>query len=472
MAQNSTADGALDDQALRPSLTRGDLFALAAIFATVESGYHLAGLRFDASWLDWAWQFLDPAILRRDLIRGVFYLHSQPPAFNLFLGVVLKVAGSRATAVYHAVYLAFGFALQVGLFVLMRRVAVSRRISMIVTTFFAMSPATVALEHTLFYELPVAVLVVWAAVGVSRFADQPSYGRGFVLWMCLAALCLTRSLFHVTYFVAVMALVVCAEPGTRSLTLRSALLPFAAVLALYLKNAVVFGFFGASSWLGMSLARMTVAYAAPATIERLLETHQLSAAAAIEPFSPIWMYPLEYRSVPGFVTHFALTAQRKSSGAANFNQVGFLKVSRDYVADAIEVLRTEPSAYGAALAHAWHVYFWSGTDTRVAEGDLAPLRRWIVWWDACVYGRWSGGHVCLALLIGLPFAWFYAARRSRQHLVWAFVTLTIGYVAVVGNAMEVGENNRFRFATDALSVAALAAAGQAASRLRFRMGPV
>lgn len=52
---------------------------------------------------------------------------------------------------------------------------------------------------------------------------------------------------------------------------------------------------------------------------------------------------------------------------------------------------------------------------------------------------------------------------------WAFIGLTIGYVAVLGNATEVGENNRFRFATDALSCAALAAAGETAAR-RLRQG--
>ena len=67
-------------------------------------------------------------------------------------------------------------------------------------------------------------------------------------------------------------------------------------------------------------------------------------------------------------------------------------------------------------------------------------------------------------MTALSVAALWAVWRSHRHLAWAFIALTIGYVAVLGNATEVGENNRFRFATDALSVAALAAAGETATR--------
>jgi hypothetical protein len=465
-APSAPSDGLSQSTA---AIERGDLLALSVMFALVEGSYHWAGLRFDASWLDWAWQYLDPVLLRRDLLRSLFYLHTQPPIFNLFLGVSLKLTGRHAPAAFHALYGFCGLALDVGLFVLMRRLGVSRLLAFVATTLFAMSPATVAMEHVLFYELPVATLVVWAAVAASGLADRPSYRRALVFCILLATLCLTRALFHVVYFIAAIAVVMVAAPAARSMVLRAAIVPLATVLALYFKNALVFGFFGASSWLGMSLARMTLPYADASTVQRLVGARRLSPIAAIEPFSPIGSYPIEYRALPAFATHPALSLERKSNGHINYNHAAFLTVSREYLADAFTIVRSEPSAYCAAVASSWTYYFLSGTDNTLAEGIVAPIRRWIWWWDSIIYLRWPGTRIYLILLLGLPIAGAYAVSRSRRNCAWAFVALTIGFVAVVGNAMEVGENNRFRFITDALSVAAFAGVVQASARLVRRL---
>ncbi len=52
--------------------------------------YYCLGVRFDTIPLFYAWQFLDVNLLQNRLIESVFYLHSQPPLFNLFLGASSK----------------------------------------------------------------------------------------------------------------------------------------------------------------------------------------------------------------------------------------------------------------------------------------------------------------------------------------------------------------------------------------------
>ncbi len=52
---------------------------------------------------------------------------------------------------------------------------------------------------------------------------------------------------------------------------------------------------------------------------------------------------------------------------------------------------------------------------------------------------------------------------SREQRLWVlFLCFNIGYVAFVGNLLEVGENNRFRFTTDPMTVVLL---GLLAARL-------
>ena len=70
-------------------------------------------------------------------------------------------------------------------------------------------------------------------------------------------------------------------------------------------------------------------------------------------------------------------------------------------------------------------------------------------------------------MLGLPLVFLggVAAASGRgwagrgldrtQRLVVAFMCFNIAFVALVGNLLELGENNRFRFETDPLSLCLL-----------------
>ncbi len=74
---------------------------LAAVFLFVHAVYAVLGVSFDTGMLRMGWQLLDPGLLREDLLRGVYYLHGQPPAYNVFVGAVLKLAGEHHVAALH-----------------------------------------------------------------------------------------------------------------------------------------------------------------------------------------------------------------------------------------------------------------------------------------------------------------------------------------------------------------------------------
>src|SRR2546423_2703400 len=66
--------------------------ALAIVFVTSRGLCRLAGVRYDAGGIAGQrtfWQIADPQLLRSDLLRTTFYLHTQPPLFNLTVGAVL-----------------------------------------------------------------------------------------------------------------------------------------------------------------------------------------------------------------------------------------------------------------------------------------------------------------------------------------------------------------------------------------------
>lgn len=53
----------------------------------------------------YTWQVLDLKILQNDLIKSIFYLHSQPPLWNLFIGLMLKIFNGDTKFFYLFLYL-------------------------------------------------------------------------------------------------------------------------------------------------------------------------------------------------------------------------------------------------------------------------------------------------------------------------------------------------------------------------------
>src|SRR5207245_7531778 len=95
--------------------------ALAGGFVVSRLLYWSIGVRFDSSSLGWYWQYVDPVLLKYDLVRSLVYLHSQPPLFNLFLGLVLKLFPGHEATVFQLTFLALGLTLTLSMFFLMAR---------------------------------------------------------------------------------------------------------------------------------------------------------------------------------------------------------------------------------------------------------------------------------------------------------------------------------------------------------------
>ena len=452
------------DPGARPSdLSPATYIALVGAFLVAEVMYHACGIHFDATPLNSSWQFLDPLLLRTDLLRSVWYLHSQPPVFNLSLGIVLKLTGSHCESAFYLLYLSCGLALYIGLVILMRRLGVRLRLAVLAATLFLVSPSFVLYEHWLFYTFPVAMLLVMTVLALARLFDRPSPVRGLVFCSLVFLLCGIHSMYQFPYFVLSVVGLTAMYPRGRRALLCGAVLPFALLGTLYLKNAVVFGVPSTSSWAGMSLAKMTIGYLPTTTLNTLVTSGMISPLALVVPFGPPDAYPPAYFSVIGFNDVPAVTARLKSTGEPNMNHVGFVGVSQQYLRDSLAVLWRYPRTLVGASGDAWWIYSWSSSDYRFLERNRAQIAGWNRAFDRVLYGRCRESGVYLGLLIGLSLAVVFATAvlfsgeraYAGDWRILAWVLFNILYVAVVGNVVEMGENNRFRFTTDALSLAIL-----------------
>jgi hypothetical protein len=429
-------------------------------------------VRFNDGPLAVYWQYLDPFLLRQRLGQSLFYLHSQPPLFNLFLGLALKTGQERAVLV--TTYLLCGLAVYAGTFTLMRRLSVSPWVAFAVATWWATSPALVAYENWLFYTLPVAALLALVVLAFERATRHGRARDGFAFAIAVFVLCAMRSLYHLVYLLAALGWLALSWRSWRRAAAAGAL-PLVLLSALYAKNAVLFGHFEASTWTGMNLARLTTEALEPGDAARLVAQGTLRPVSLVPAFSRPEAYPSAYFDTESGPRARALTWPTKTTGAANFNHLGYVAISDDYLRDAGWVIRHRPATYLASVGRAWEVYFRSPSDLRfLGIANIDALRPATDAYDVVFFGRWPWPDRSRAgdaprywlLRLGLPLVLAYgvicALGRSggrgldrSQRIALGFLCFNIAYVALVGNLLELGENNRFRFETDPLSLCLL-----------------
>ncbi len=444
--------------------------ALAGFFIVERVILAIVGVRFNIDALSWYWQVLDPALLREQLFESIFFLHSQPPLFNLVVGIALKLAPGEATWLLHGLFSSLGLGLALVLFVGLLELKWPPRTAALAVAVAALTPGWIVYEHWLFYDFPALVLLAVASVALLRFARMGGWGSLGAFVAAVATVALTRSLFHLVWVVVSIGILLVVQPRLRVWRAVVVLvLPVVLVAGWYAKNQVVFGFFGPSSWLGLSLAKTATARLDPVEREALVSTGVLSSYALVKPFSPLEQYEAaDGRRFPDSEIG-ALGQRLQSSGSPNFNHRGFVDVSAQCRADAIEVIAGYPTVYFRSVATAVERFFSSAVafppflDNLVVMAPVFQLGE----------KTWSSPPMVVvafvgALLISI-FGAFGAIRQGRpgECGVRLWVIWTLLWVLVVGSLVEVGENHRFRFLVTPLVWLTLAdGAGRLVSRLQ------
>ncbi len=450
--------------------------AVLAIWAASRYWGHAAGVRFDASNLRPYHQFLDVELLRDRLLQSLWYLHYQPPLFNLLLGVGLKLPAPETF--WWAVFLVLGASLHVGLFVVARALGLPIWASVLTAGSFAAAPESILYESWLFYNYPAAAFLVGAVAGAAAGGAQRRWGW-LLCFGCLAALPLTLSFFNPWAFFlpATLGLVLLGPAGEWRRRAIIAIPAVAVALSPTIKNLVLFGSEGGA--LGMTLARI-VASNVPMQARRAeVAAGTLSPASLVYPFQAIDAYPPAWRAVPPATPDVpVLRRPLKFGGVPNFNYAAYLPIARADSRDSIRLLREYPAIFAHTVRRSWWTYLIPATEffgvernrARIA-GYTRAVNRWFYGMqnldfpitnptqlsDATLRSgrglRWALA-VGLALVFGIACACrdlFFGERSDRRRgTLLAFMAFAVLYVTVVGNLLENGENNRFRLMIDPL----------------------
>jgi hypothetical protein len=453
-------------------------FGLTAVFVATRVAYAIAGVRFDTAVpLRKYMHFVDVRLLQDDLWTSVWHLHSQPPLFNLILGAVLHLPGSDA-GWFQVLYLAMGATLTLTMFLLMRELGVPVGLAFVSTAVFIVVPVTVLYENFLFYTYPVAVGFVASGLFLVRYlrSRRPLYG--VLLFSTLTFLVLTRSTYHLVWLLAVAAGVVVLARPARARALALLLIPVVVAVGWYAKTWVEFGTTSGSSWAGMNLAKVTLQQAPPGEIKDLVRHGDLSRQALILPFTA----PEAYGPLPRRTGVAVLDERRKTGGEINYNHQLYVDVSDQYFDDAVSFIRAHPGEYARMAQYSFRFFWLPGDDFVVLEPNRAHLdgldrilNRFLFLQPSSYFSSELRGYtrpvsayapalgqVAWGAVLVYLAAWSMSAAAlwalvRRKHIdraraaTIAFLGLTVLYVTVASNAFELGENNRFRFETDAVA---------------------
>jgi F0F1-type ATP synthase assembly protein I len=468
------------------------LLLIIAVFVLSRVVFFRAGIRFDHTPLTWFWQYADPDFLRNNLLQTVYYLHSQPPLFNVFLGIILKSFPGHESIVFGLVYKALGLALAVSLFALMRKFHVRDWISIPVTVLFIISPSAILYENWLFYTYPITVLLCVAALFLYRFTRGHRLSDGVFFFALLAIIVLTRSMFHLLWFVLFLIVLVYHDKLNRKRIITACLIPLILVSALYIKNLVLFGSFTSSTWLGLSFAKFTTLRLSENERKALIDEGRISELNLIHPYSDFDEFRAYIRSDQK--TGIPILDQEKKivpphGSSTNYNHIGFIQISRQYFRDGLTVLRLYPETYVQSIMSAFSIYFFPSSTLSFLDANREHIRRLDEFYNSIFYGqilppashpgvedpsrRYTetyyeriskvGIFLIAGVLVAVIYGWLLVSKALSQKpldlpraLTILFIYANVIYVTIVGNIAELAENQRYRFTIDPLFLVILA----------------
>jgi len=406
-----------------------------------------------------------------DLWPSIFYLHSQPPLLNLWLGLGLKIAwvlNAAPESVMLIFHLALGL-LGAGLVAAFAHGFLrSSRLAVASTLLILLHPMLYASLHQYFYTFQEWVLMLGLAVAVRRHAELPSWKSFAWIALIVTITVYTRSLFHPLW--AIVILVACVGWGFRGLTAiarrqRVAIfaLAFIAMLLWPIKNFAVFGVFGFSSWQGANFAQDIAMKDFPIPVDGEIPPSLRDVKCLSE--------KLKILEVVG----------DESLVAFNYNHYTIIETSRKLMALSTEMIQNDPALFKAKLVrNYWAFTRFTGRQPHYAEfgvGDqLGPTSKaWMKLYEIILNqdfratsdlmliqyreknsgiekDRWIPSLMWLTLPLILILAAIQAVRlrrsRSAEAFTAAILICNIVWVMTMVLLVDGREGNRMRFSTE------------------------
>jgi hypothetical protein len=455
-----------------------DVAIVVLLFVASRVLYKYLGIRFDASNIKQFMQILDLRELQDHFWTSIWYLHAQPPLFNMLVGGVLIGAGEGGfDAWMGAIYSLVGLAGVVCFYLLTLRLFGLRWLAWLLTVVLIFAPTGILYENKLYYEGLVAPLLICGFYGFHECLVNGRARMGAMAFAVFAAIVLLRTAFHPAWLILMALMPALMGWATLRRTALLAAIPCLVVVALLVKNAVMFGAPGFSSWLGSNMARMTVETLPKDMRADMIKSGKLSALSSIDVFDP----PERYVEMLGASEPTGITVldemKKQVGGFPNYNAEVFLRVNRGLAKDSRQALLAYPQGFLKRVGTAFYHFNRPPSEFKGLESNLVHVEQPDRFYNLLVQGQpaavWGPGTdpkrpqspllqmgvvklLFFVAAIGacVYFGWqIVGVRRQRLTALQCFLAclaVTVAYAMLITNVLDVWENNRARYMIDPL----------------------
>ena len=448
---------------------RFDVLLILVVFLLSRIIVAAFDIRLDYGALYRNWQYLDVTTLHEDLLKGVWYDHTQPPVFNLLLGLVLKLAGAHARLVFTGILKMITLANTLLLLAILKRTVQHPWLPLLFSLLYLLSPASIIFENELFYTSFITLLLLTSCYYLTALKRSINWRKATGFFLPLVIVCLTRSMYHLLWLSTLCTLVLIwyRKRHGAGLLLAFSLASILVAGSWYVKNYIVFREFSTSTWMGMNIAR-NVFHDANLTDSSKIEF--------IEPFSRISAYrrflPAGYKDKYAGIADRVLLQEWKNDSFINEKEVGYIQVSHLYMQACKQEIKAHPAAYAKNVMQSAIIFFAPATRYPTTEYQAAK----IAWYDLLYsfnlshFAKGKAQRRVALTLSAIPKALVYmlvlywlireTARRRAAGKAWRemvpggmltlFITCIIGYIFVISSLFEHYENMRFRYEAEPL----------------------
>lgn len=468
---------------------RSLIFILIFIFLVSRISLFFMGFKFDMRFLNVAWQNVDIWLLKTDLLRSIWYLHSQPPFYNLFIGIILKLFPVYFTVVFELIYHFLGLLLGLCLYSIIKNLTNNKLLSFLISTLFVISPSVILFEGLFFYDFIVVVTLVLVLFFFQKFVYTNNTGYLVAFFSTAAFLVLTRRVFHLVWFVVLTAMLLYFYRHEWKRILLSLSIPLLLIVFWYGKNLYYFGNFDASSWTGMGFFK-TAAYSLTQDERQRLFSDGIVSENIFYGSDPFRIPVLSLTTTSLSKSTIAVPVvgnYMKKDGGINYNYYAYINLSKELKNEFISILKHRPAVYAKGLVVTTIIffspasgYFAASENNNAIDVNYQLVKKWDILFDRLIYGQplsWGGdklknylsqtlnikstqawrllspGILLIAVyLISTIYGLSIIFRKNSIsinglsfYLTITFIIINVLYVSAVGILAEAGENQRHRF---------------------------
>ena len=449
------------------------LILLGSLFFFTRAVLIFLGVQYDVSPLGFYSQIIDPQLLKTRLFESLYYLHFQPPLFNLFIGVVLKLFPEHYPLVFNTCYSFLGLLFVLTIFTLMEKMKVNVKVNFFLTVLFMINPAVILYENLLLYTYPVAVLLCLAALIFDRYLETEKSRYAILFFILLATLILLRGFFNLFWFLVLLFWLMLIKRSKIKQILSAAIIPLILIVTLNIKNYCVVGNLSPNAtFLGIQLANMTIPFLTDEELNEAIKNKGVTLTTFMECDRPRNISPRLSKYFSIKKTGIPVLDRPNLAGKndiPNLNSIFALRVSQIYLRESLYVLKHYPQAYLRGLKRAIFIYLLpSPTDVKLSNRRVLFVYEKMynfMFYEGYANRDWFHhrtylGLTCLVFVtIGYSALHIFAlkiirtAKKNSKNSLslnsFIFIYFNILYVSIIAIGLGPGATNRYRFAIEA-----------------------